>query len=301
MSASNLAIVKVRTERVRAVRTTLWIVLGLNLVVAGAKLGYGLFTGSVAMTADGFHSLFDGSSNVIGLLGMALAARPPDERHPYGHGKYETYASAAIGGMLVVAAWEVGRSAVEGLMGDARSPEVTVISFVVMLLTLSVNVWVTTYERRVGRRVGSDLLLADASHTASDVLVSLGVIASLIAVKLGIAIADPIIGLAVALAIIRTAIAVLARAEATFSDRARLDAEEVCAIVKEVEGAEGCHSVRTRGSMSEVFVDLHAEVDPGFTVEEGHRISSEIADHLTKAFPEVVDVLVHLCPPGLAN
>jgi len=293
--------VKVRTERVRVVRTTLWIVLGLNLVVAGAKLGYGLVTGSVAMTADGFHSLFDGSSNVIGLIGMALAARPPDESHPYGHGKYETYASAAIGGMLVVAAWEVGRSAVEGLMGDARTPEVTVLSFVVMLLTLAVNIWVTLYERRVGKRVGSDLLLADASHTGSDVLVSLGVIGSLVAVKLGIAIADPIIALVVALAIIRTAIAVLARAEATFSDRARLDAEEVCAIVKEVEGAEGCHSVRTRGSMSEVFVDLHAEVDPGFTVEEGHRISSEIADHLTEAFPEVVDVLVHLCPPRLAH
>ncbi|MFZ0493256.1 MAG: cation diffusion facilitator family transporter [Acidimicrobiia bacterium] len=290
---------KVRTERVRVVRKTLWIVLVLNLVVAGAKLGYGLFTGSVAMTADGFHSLFDGSSNVIGLLGMALAARPPDESHPYGHGKYETYASAAIGGMLVVAAWEVGRSAVEGLIGDARSPEVTVLSFVIMLLTLAVNIWVTLYERRVGKRVGSDLLLADASHTASDVLVSLGVIGSLVAVRLGIAIADPIIALIVALAIIRTAVAVLSRAEATFSDRARLDAEEVCAVVREVEGVEGCHSVRTRGSMSEVFVDLHAEVDPGFTVEEAHRISSAVADRIEGAFPEVVDVLVHLCPSGI--
>lgn len=282
-------------------RNTLWIVLGLNLFVAAAKLGYGLFTGSVAMTADGFHSLFDGSSNVIGLLGMALAARPPDEGHPYGHGKYETYASAAIGGMLVVAAWEVGRSAFEGLMSGAPPPEVTTISFVVMLGTLAMNIFVTTYERRVGRRVGSELLLADASHTASDIIVSLGVIGSLVAVRLGYPAADPIIGVLVALAIVRTAISVLARAEATFSDRARLEADEVCDVVGSVEGVLGCHSVRTRGSMSEIFVDLHAEVEPVVTVAEGHRITGEITERLRDRFPQVVDVLVHLCPAGVRH
>jgi cation diffusion facilitator family transporter len=290
-----------RSERIRTVRRTLWIVLGLNLAVAGAKLGYGLITGSVAMTADGFHSVFDGSSNVIGLLGMALAARPPDESHPYGHGKYETYASAAIGGMLVVAAWEVGWSAIEGLRAGARSPEVTVVSFLVMVLTLTVNTGVTTYERRVGRRVGSDLLLADASHTASDIIVSLGVIGSLVAVRLGYPVADPIIALLVALAIIRTAVTVLARAEATFSDRARLDVEAVNTSVVSVEGVQGCHSVRTRGSMSEVFVDLHAEVDPETTVERGQQISAAINERIRQAFPQVVDVLVHLCPSGLRH
>lgn len=287
-----------RAERLRAVRKTLWIVLGLNFAVAAAKLGYGLFSGSVAMTADGFHSLFDGSSNVIGLLGIALAARPPDEGHPYGHGKYETYAAAAIGGMLVVAAWEVGRSAIEGFSSGAQPPEVTAISFIVMLGTLATNIGVTTYERRIGKRVGSDILLADASHTASDIIVSLGVIGSLIAVKLGYPAADPVIALLVALAIIRTAVSVLARAEATFSDRARLDADEVCRVVRGVDGVQGCHSVRTRGSMSEVFVDLHAEVDPEATVEEGHRASASVAVRVKEAFPEVVDVLVHLCPAG---
>lgn len=288
----------VRAERIHAVRGTLWIVLGLNLAVAAAKLGYGLITGSVAMTADGFHSLFDGSSNVIGLLGMALAARPPDEGHPYGHGKYETYAAAAIGGMLVVAAWEVGRRAIEGFTSGAQPPDVTVISFVVMVVTLAMNIGVTTYERRIGKRVGSDILLADASHTASDIIVSLGVIGSLVAVKLGYPAADPVIALLVALAIVRTAVSVLARAEATFSDRARLDADEVCRVVRGVDGVQGCHSVRTRGSMSEVFVDLHAEVDPEATVEEGHRASASVADRVKEAFPEVVDVLVHLCPAG---
>lgn len=286
----------VHGKRVRTIRRTLWIVLALNLTVAAAKLAYGLFTGSVAMTADGFHSLLDGSSNVIGLLAMILAARPPDERHPYGHAKYETYASAVIGGMLVLAAWEVGRRAVEGLVGRTQPPEVTVVSFVVMIVTLAINTGVTLYERRIGRRVRSDLLIADASHTASDIFVSLGVIGSLVAVKLGAPIADPIIALVIALVIVRTAISVLARAEATLSDRARLDVAEVCAAARMIEGVKGCHSVRTRGTESEVFVDLHAEVDPGATVEEAHRISAAVSDAISGAFPEVVDVLVHLCP-----
>ncbi|NIA24342.1 MAG: cation diffusion facilitator family transporter [Gammaproteobacteria bacterium] len=296
-----LRAVNVRAERIHTVRKTLWIVLGLNLAVAGAKLGYGVVSGSVAMTADGFHSLFDGLSNVIGLLGMAIAARPPDEGHPYGHGKYETYAAAAIGGVLVVVAWEVGRSAIEGLTSGAQPPVVTSISFIVMLVTLAVNIGVTICERRVGKRVGSDLLLADASDTASDIIVSLGVIGSLVAVRLGYPAADPIIALLVALAIVRTAISVLARAEATFSDRARLEADEVCRVVSTVEGVQGCHSVRTRGSMSEVFVDLHAEVDPDATVEEGHRMSRAVMEQVREAFPEVVDVLVHLCPSGIRH
>ncbi len=287
-----------RSERMREVRRVLWIVLGLNLAVAVAKLAYGLITHSVAMTADGFHSLFDGSSNVIGLLGVALAARPPDEGHPYGHGKYETYASAAIGGMLVFAAWEVGKRAFERLVGGGAPPEVTTLSFVIMVVTMGINLTVTLYERRVGHRVGSDILLADASHTASDILVSAGVIGSLAAVQLGYPLADPIIGLLVALMIVRTAISVLARAEATFSDRARLDATEVCRAIADLDGVLGCHSVRTRGSLSEVFVDLHVEVAPDLSVAEGHVITRAVADRLKERFPKVVDVIVHLCPEG---
>jgi cation diffusion facilitator family transporter len=88
------------SQRIRNIRRVLWVVLFLNLSVAFAKLAWGLISGSAAMQADGFHSLFDGTSNVVGLVGMGLAARPADRDHPYGHGKYETYASAIIGAML---------------------------------------------------------------------------------------------------------------------------------------------------------------------------------------------------------
>lgn len=287
-----------RTTRLRTVNRTLWIVLGLNLAVALAKLLYGLATGSVAMTADGFHSLFDGASNVVGLVGMALAARPPDAAHPYGHAKYETFASAAIGGMLVIAAWNVGEEAVTRLLEGGPPPEVGVLSFVVMVTTLAVNVAVTTSERRIGRRVNSQILIADASHTATDVLVSLGVIGGLAAVRLGFPVADPIIALAVALAILRTAVAVLLMADETLADRARLPAGEVERAVLAVPGVLGCRDVRTRGTAFEVYVDLSVQIEAAATVTEAHRIASAVEEALRERFPAIVDVVVHVEPHG---
>jgi len=286
----------VDSGRVRSVKRVLWGILGLNLLVAGAKLIYGLITGSVAMTADGFHSVFDGTSNVIGLLGMGIAGRPADHDHPYGHGKYETFASAVIAIMLLLAAWRVGSSAFERLMDPGTGPRVDSLSFIIMLGTLAVNIGVTTYERRVGHRLKSEILIADASHTGSDVLVSIGVIIGLAAVKLGFPIADPIIGLVVAGAIVIAAIRVFKSANATLSDQARIPTPDICDVVLAIDGVLGCHEVRTRGTSSEVYVDLHIQVNPGISVAEGHAVAETVEKAVCDGFSQVVDVIAHLEP-----
>lgn len=283
-------------ERVRSVRRVLWGILGLNLLVAFAKLAYGLATGSVAMTADGFHSLFDGTSNVVGIVGIAVAARPADREHPYGHTKYETYASAVIGAMLLIAAWEVGSAAWEKLFANATPARVTLESFAIMIGTLLVNIGVTTWERRVGHRLQSDILLADASHTGSDIIVSLGVIAGLLAVRLGFPEADPLIALGVAGAIVHTAWGVMRQADETLSDRARMATAEICECAGSVEGVLGCHSVRTRGTAADVYVDLHIQVDPSMSVEAGHAVAEAVERRIADRFEQVADVIVHLEP-----
>ncbi|MBN2247212.1 MAG: cation transporter [Coriobacteriia bacterium] len=283
-------------SRTREIRRVLWWVLLLNVGVATAKLGYGFFIDSVSITADGFHSLFDGTSNIIGLVGLGLAARPADRGHPYGHGKYETFASAAIGALLLFAAWRVGSSAFARLQDPGTGPAVDATSFAVMLVTLAINLVVTTLERRVGKRMGSELLKADASHTASDVLVTLGVIGGLAAVRLGYPIADPILGLLVAVFIVVTAFRVLASAGGSLADTARLDPAEVSARALEVDGVLGCHDVRTRGSESEVYVDVHVQVDPAISVARGHAIAERVEQAIVEGFPEVVDAIAHLEP-----
>jgi len=273
-------------------------VLFLNVAVATAKLVYGLISHSAAMEADGFHSMFDGASNVIGLMGMWFASRPADAEHPYGHAKYETFAAALIGVLLVFAGYTVGKGAIDSLFGQGVPTDVTAVSFVVMLGTLAVNISVTTWERRAGRRLGSEVLVADASHTLSDVVVSLGVIASLVIVKLGWEQADGIVALLVAVIILRTAWGILRGVTHTLGDAARLPADDLAAVACSVPGVAGCHAVRTRGPEAHVYVDLHVQVALGTTIEEGHAIAHEVEAALRAAYGQVTDVIVHVEPEG---
>jgi cation diffusion facilitator family transporter len=283
-------------DRHRQVRSVLWAVLALNLAVALAKLVYGLVTHSAAMEADGFHSLFDGASNVIGLVGMWFAARPADAQHPYGHAKFETFAAAVIGVMLALAGYAVGRGAVDSLLGRGVATEVTMVSFAVMLGTLSVNLFVTTWERRAGKRLGSEVLVADASHTLSDVLVSSGVIVSLLLVGAGLEAADGIVALLVAVVIFRTAWGIFRGVLHTLGDAARLPAEDVAAVAAAVPGVLSCHGVRTRGPASQVYVDLHVQVDPDTTVDRGHAVAHAVEAALRREYGVITDVVVHLEP-----
>lgn len=291
------------SDRVTSIKRVLWIILFLNLGVALAKFVWGVISKSAAMQADGIHSTFDGASNVVGLVGMGFAARPVDRDHPYGHSKYETYASAVIGAMLLLAAYRIGSAAIAGLTGNAAPPQVDWVSFVVMIGTLAVNLFITTWERRVGRQLGSSILVADASHTGSDVLVSLGVIVSLVLVKIGeqlhiraLQLADPIVALLVAGAIVYTAWGVFKQASATMSDSARIPAADIREVAMRIAGVRGCHGVRTRGSEAEVYADLHVQVDPSMTVAEGHEVAERVERELVAAFPQMADAIVHLEP-----
>lgn len=288
------------SDRYKRIRNVLWVVLLLNVAVALAKLTYGILSHSAAMEADGFHSLFDGASNVIGLVGMWYAGRPADAGHPYGHDKFETFAAAVIGILLVVAGYTVGKGAVDSLMGHGVPTEVTTVSFAVMLGTLAINLFVTTWERRAGRRLGSEVLIADASHTLSDVLVSVGVIVSLVLVSQGFEAADGVVALLVAVVILRTAWGVLRGVLHTLGDAARLPAESVAAAACTVPGVVSCHAVRTRGSESHVYVDLHIQVAPDTTVARGHAITHEVETALRRDYGQISDVVVHLEPAGQA-
>ena len=150
------------------------IVLFLNLAVAFAKIIYGTLTSTLSMTADGYHSLFDGVSNIVDLW-EALLQHAPDKEHPYGHQKYETIASIFIALLLLYVGVEIFRHALDRFL--IRSvPEVTAISFLVIIGTMCINYLVTRYEYRQGLALRSQVLIADSLHTKSDIYVSLSVI-----------------------------------------------------------------------------------------------------------------------------
>ena len=284
------------SARMRSIKRVLWAVLFLNLAVAAAKYVYGTISGSASMQADGIHSVFDSAGNVVGLVGIALAARPADEEHPYGHAKFETYASLIIGVLLLLAAFEVGTSAAAKLVSQTYTASVTPVSFAVMVGTLAVNLCVTFYERRAGKRLNSEVLSADASHTLSDALVSIGVIVGLAFVAAGFPVADPVMALLVTVAILFTAFDVFKHGLATLSDHARIPEDEVLATVLQVPGVLDAHHIRTRGTEGEVYADLHVLVNPAMTVGNAHRLSDEVEKAVRTRFPSVIEVLVHIEP-----
>jgi len=271
-------------------------VLVLNLAVAAAKLIFGYATGAVSIISDGFHSLTDGASNIMGIVGLRAARKPPDEDHPYGHRKYETLAAAGIFVFLLIVVVEVTRTALMRLRGGA-APEVTLASFSVMLVTLAVNLVVVRYESSRGRALGSELLLADAAHTRSDVLTSCAVIVSLGAVKLGFPAVDAIGGLVVAVFIARTGFQIWSEMSGILSDRVVMNEDDIRRVVMGIPDVVGCHRIRTRGSLDHTFLDLHVWFPRDTPLHEAHRLSHVVKDRLMEQFPHIADAVIHIEPP----
>ena len=284
------------SARSASIKRVLWIVFFLNLGVAAAKYVYGGITGSTSMQADGIHSIFDSAGNVVGLIGIALASRPADATHPYGHAKFETYASLVIGVFLLLAAFEVGSSAIEKLVTGVHSIEVTPVSFIVMLITLIVNIGVSVYERRYARVLRSEVLRADSNHTLSDACVSVGVIVGLIFVAFGFPIADPIMALVVMCAILATALDVFKQGLRTLSDRVRIPEKDIHELVLGISGVKNVHHIRTRGTEGEVYLDMHVLVSPDTTVLAAHKLTENIEGQISQMYPQVIETLIHIEP-----
>jgi cation diffusion facilitator family transporter len=283
-------------NRHSAVSRVLFRVLVLNLAVAGAKLIFGYATGVVSMISDGFHSLTDTASNVMGLVAARAARKPPDVEHPYGHRKFETLAAAGIFVFLLLVVVEVCRSALGRLSGGG-APEVNAWSFGVMLATLAINVLVVRYERGEGRRLRSELLLADATHTQSDVMTSCAVIASLIAVRAGYPVLDPISAMVIAAFIARSGWHIARETSHILSDRVALDEGAIRGVVMSVPEVKGCHQIRSRGSADHIFLDLHVWFKGETTLYEAHRLSHVVKDRLLLRFPQIADAVIHIEPP----
>jgi cation diffusion facilitator family transporter len=283
-------------DRYAAVTRVLSRVLILNLAVALAKIALGWLTGAVSVLSDGFHSLTDSASNVVAMVGVRIARQPPDADHPYGHRKFETMASMGILLFLVLVLVQILWAAVERFHTPA-SLRVDWLAFVVMGATLIVNVLVVAYERRAGRRLMSEVLMADSYHTQSDLFTSATVIAALIGVRSGYPLLDPIAAIIVAGFIAHACWEILQDTTRILSDQIVIPAGDLQRVVATVPEVMGCHQIRSRGSADHVFVDLHIWMDPAMRLDEAHRVSHVVKDRIMSAFPQIKDAVIHIEPP----
>jgi cation diffusion facilitator family transporter len=277
------------------IQRVLLITLAANLLVAAAKIVVGLLTSSLAMVADGVHSSLDGTSNIIGLVTNVLASRPPDEKHPYGHRRFETLASMMIGGILLLTGWEIIESSIQRLSAHT-APNIGPQNFAVMVVTVLVNLGVTTYESRAGKRLNSEFLLADAAHTRSDVMVSLTVLASLAAVQFGLEWVDAAAAILVVGLIAVVAWRIVSHSAGILVDRVAVNADEVARVVGDIAGVQAVARVRSRGPSDEIHLDLDLQIAGSTTAEHSTAIAKEVRSQLRSQFSGLSDIQVNFLP-----
>ncbi|MDX2077888.1 MAG: cation diffusion facilitator family transporter [bacterium] len=280
----------------KQVKQVLLITLFFNFAVAFGKIIIGMMSGALSITADGFHSLIDGSSNVMALIANKIASRPADDDHPYGHERYETLAALLIGVFLLLVAWEIITGAIERLTNPTELV-ITPITFAVMLTTLCINIGVSRYERKEATRLNSELLLADSENTRADVFVTLSVIISMSLISLfGWVWADALSALIVVILIGRAGIAIMNQTGRVLVDTAPYTPEQLKDIVSEVPQVINIVRVRSRGTTDYADIDIDVTVPAEMTIGDSAKVISKIRQRLYDNLAGVHEIEVHFMP-----
>lgn len=284
-------------SRTASIQRTLAVILGLNAVVVGVKFVVAWRTGNLTVLGATLESALDAMNNVLAMVVVGLAARGPDEDHPYGHDKFETIGALAIVGFLSISCYELVRGAVQRLAAppELASPDPWML--LLLAATGAVNVFVVTYERRRGRALKSPLLLADAAHTLGDLFVTALAVASLATARAGIAWGDPLLACLVAALIAWSGWQILKVTIPVLVDARGADALRVGGAALAVPGVTGVPSVRSRTNSSGlVFAEVTITVSGEATVTDGHAIADAVERAVCVALGGSADVVVHVEP-----
>lgn len=268
-----------------------------NLAVFVLKIFVGLTTGSLAILADAVHSFSDLANNIVVWFVIRLSAEPPDREHPYGHRKFETVAVFTLAVLLFVIAIEVVLRALQ--RGEAKV-EQSGQAFALMLLVLVINIAITIWERRRAKELDSDILHADASHTFSDALTTIVVIAGWQLSVFGLPWMDTLCAFGVAGLIAYLAAGLLKKVLPVLVDEYAIEPRAISSNAMTVPGVKSVKQVRSRWLGSGVAVDMILTVDPRISATEAHDISDTVEELIGDCF-QVDDISIHIEPDDEAR
>ena len=273
--------------------------IAVSAALACCNVVVGLLAHSTSVVATGFEFAGDVLASSIVLIGMGVAARPADDNHPYGHGRFETLSALVVGAILSAGGVSICYQSLQGI--GAAHPPPGLAAAVALLVAIGLRAVMSSVKFRIGRRLGSAALLADGWNDAVDILSAL---AALTAVALAnydpvrFLAADHYGGFVVGIVVVLTGMRILRDASLDLVDTmppARLTGE-ISAIAKSVPGVQGVDKVYARKTGLQYHVDLHVEVPPTLTVAASHAIAGHVRATLKKDLPWVADVLVHVEP-----
>lgn len=280
------------SQRDKDVQRIILIEGSMNFVVLLAKIAVGFTTGSLAIIGDAIHSLTDVVNNIVAWVATRISSSPPDREHPYGHRKFETLAVFFLASLLVILSFELAMQAIKREDTEIRN---SAWGLGVMLAVLLINVALSTWQRMWARRLRSDILLADASHTFADVLTTIVVIAGWQLSAMGYLWLDRVCALVVSVFVFYLAYKLFGRAVPILVDEFALDPELLSSSVQKVDGVHQVNRVRSRWIGSEKSVDLIISVDPDISTDDSHKIATLVESLITEKF-DVTDISIHVEP-----
>ena len=273
-----------------------------NVALAAVKMLVGLAAGSIALVADSVHSLSDMVTDIAVLLGVHLGSRGPDSKHPYGHGRRETFSSLFVAATLIVvggfmiyrACLVIARSRVDIEPGCVVGWEV----FSVAVVSIVLKELLYQATRRVAVRTHSSVTYANAWHHRSDALSSVAVVIGFAALEFGYVHGDSIAAVAVGLMIIFVGVRIVGKCIDEFAE-ASVD-EATVGQIESIIGSEHriCqwHKLRTRSVGREVFLDLHILVDPNLSITDAHEIAESLESSMHAQIVRPVNITIHVEP-----
>lgn len=260
------------------------------------KLAAGIFSGSVSIISEAIHSLMDLIASIVAFISVRISDTPADEKHPYGHGKFENISGVIEALLIFIAAFWIIYEAVKKIIAPQEVEQLE-IGFAVMIVAAVVNIIVSRKLYAVSKETGSVALEADALHLKTDVYTSVGVAAGLALMYVtGFHLIDPIIAIFVALLILKESFELFSRAYAPLLDRAlpASEVEQITTIIREhCKSNMTFHNLRSRKAGNYNYIDFHLNLDPNLTVGEAHAICDQIEEDIKSRFDHT-EVTIHV-------
>jgi cation diffusion facilitator family transporter len=271
----------------------------INFILTAVQIVIGLLAGSAALVSSAIHTLSDGATTIIVIIGVNMAGKKSDSAHQYGHERFESVASLIMAVILAIVGFGIGYGAVTDIIGGEFEPmQMEVAALIIAGLTIAAKEWMFWYTRAAAKKINSTALMADAWHSRSDAMATAGAFLGILGAKMGFPVLDSVAGLIICVFIVKTAFNIFRDATNQMVDKACHPdiIEKLEALILQQEGVAGIDVMRTRLFGSKIFVDIEIAADGSLTLHEAHKIAERVHDAVEAAFPEVKHCMVHVNP-----
>ena len=272
--------------------------MATNVVLTIAKFAAGVVAHSGAMISDAVHSASDIFSGLIVLIGVRISSKAPDDKHPYGHERFECVAALLLSGILALVGGTIGVNAVKDIIGGHVQEAPGILALVAAVISIVTKETLFWYTRGYAKKYRSTALHAEAWHQRSDALSSIGALIGIAGARMGVPVMEPIASLIIALFILRVAVRIFRDAIDQMVDHSASEETEAAfrETAMEQPGVQGVELLRTRMFGNRVYVDLEIAADPGLSLAAAHEIAERVHDAIEQTYPDVKHIMVHVNP-----